>query len=69
MRALIVGNGEPPTRALFDELLAAHPQLSGEYRKKLVANRRKVEKLYDFTRTQILTAIEKEKNGSAEDEN
>jgi hypothetical protein len=59
---------EPETRQLleaaFDELLETTPQLSDEYKKKMITNRRKVEKLYDFTREQILTAVEKEKTPS-----
>ena len=61
---------EPETRqqleTAFDDLLDANPQLSDEYKEKMVVNRRKVEKLYDFTRTQILTAVKEERNAPAD---
>jgi len=47
--------------AAFNGLLDANPHLSQDYRKKLANNRRKVDKLYDVTRAQILAAENKRK--------
>lgn len=51
--------------AIFDALLDANPHLSDDYRKKLVDSRKKVDRLYEVTRTQILAAEKKRKKNAS----
>ena len=47
--------------AIFNALLDTNPHLSDNYRKKLVDSRKKVDRLYEVTRIQILAAEKKKK--------